>query len=496
MKDFDYSANATPSFAHYLTQIGEIGFVEEVVHSIINVSGIPGAKPNEVVLFENGSMGQVFSIFPDKVDILLLSQKNVAVGTKVVRTGMLLQIPLTDLYLGRIINPLGQALDGGKLIEATDRSAPVDTQPHGIIGRRPVTEQLETGVAIADMVVPIGKGQRELIIGDRKTGKTEFVMQTILSQAARGGITIYAVIGQRQIDILKRAEFLKEKNILGKCVLVGTSSNDPSGLIFLTPYSAMSIAEYFRDKGMDVLLILDDLTTHAKFYREISLLAKRFPGKGSYPGDIFYVHAKIIERAGNYQRGSITCLPLAESVMGDLSGYIQTNLMAMTDGHMFFDIDRYNRGVRPAINPFLSVTRVGHQTQGTLLKDASRSISGFLVEYEKMKTFTHFGAEAGDTVRDVLEKGSRLDALFNQSESKLLPVNTSILITAGIWAGVWNEVEISAIKSIFERVTLLYLTDGGYKNDVDMILANHDTFEKLVTTIKRDNAILVGRLNQ
>lgn len=482
-------------FDSYLNKIGEIGFVDEIVHSIAYVSGIPNAKPNEVIIFEGGEVGSVISLSPEKVEVLLLSRHQIKVGNRVTRTGDLFQVPIGSGILGRVIDPLGRPTDSTIPINDV-KLAPIDNQPHGIIGREPVSKPLETGVTLVDMVVPLGKGQRELIIGDRKTGKSEFLLQMVYAQATKGTICIYALIGQKQIDIKKRQEYLEEKKIMDKCIIVASSSSDPSGLIYLTPYTAMTVAEFFRDQGMDVLLILDDMTTHARYYREISLLAHRFPGRDSYPGDIFYAHARLIERAGNFKRGSITCFPVAESVLGDLSGYVQTNLMAMTDGHIFFDIELFNQGKRPAVNPGLSVTRVGHEAQTPVERDLSRELMSFLVNYERMQQFMHFGAEAGETVKSVLRLGTKVDAFFSQKQDQVIPININILIIAGLWVGIWNEVEVDNLKKEMEQIILSYQTDPTYKSQVDQFVSKSDSFKSIIESLRQDGQIIISKVRR
>ena len=478
MKDFNY----------FLDYTGEMGYVEEVMSSIVYVSGLPDAKPQESVIFENGDLGQVISLKRKYIEVLIFGSNKIRVGTKVARTDEMLQFPVGDEYLGRMVNPLGVPLDNGKDLILSKFSA-VDTQPHGIVGRKQVEKPLETGVTVVDLVIPLGKGQRELIIGDRKTGKTEFLLHVIYNQAIKGSVCIYSIIGQRQEDIKKRYEYIIEKKIEKNCVVVASCSSDPSGLIYLTPFSGMTIAEYFRDKGFDVLLILDDMTTHARIYREISLLARRFPGRDSYPGDIFYLHSRIMERAGNFKRGSITCLPVAETIMGDLSGYLQTNLMGMTDGHIFFDIDLYNQGKRPSISPFLSVTRVGHRPQTLLLRDVSRQLLSFLVSYERMKQFMHFGAEAEETIKGIIDLGKRIDIFFDQSDDSNISININVLILAGIWAGLWAEEELSNIKNSFEGIILNYSTNPEYKKRVDALIDSVRSFSDIVNKLRIDDSI-------
>jgi F-type H+-transporting ATPase subunit alpha len=318
----------------------------------------------------------------------------------------------------------------------------------------------------------------------------------VTTQARLGTVCIYAVIGQKQIDIRKLYEFFVSEKVIQNTIIVATSSSDSAGLIYLTPYSAMTIAEFFRNQGVDVLLILDDMTTHARNYREISLLARRFPGRSSYPGDIFYVHAKLIERAGSFKKGTITCLPVAESVLGDLSGYIQTNLMSMTDGHIFFDIDLFSQGKRPAVNPFLSVTRVGHQTQTPLQRDVSRELSVFLVTYDRMKQFMHFGAEVGVTAKNILNLGEKVDAFFNQPGIKTVGININILIMAGLWANAWSETKVNEFKMEMEQLILLYATDENYKKEVDQLIDSSKIFSEIVTKLRRDNRLITSNIKK
>jgi len=483
MKDFNY----------YLENVGEIGFVEQTVHSVVYVSGLPGVSHNEFLLFETGEEGQVFSLNKEYVEVLLFSNKSVQVGTKVVRTGKLLNVPVGQGILGRMIDPMGRPLDGKGELKNVSLSV-TDRTPPKIMARATPIKPMETGVSLVDIVVPLAKGQRELIVGDRKTGKTEFLLQTMLAQALNGAVCIYSVIGQKRADTLSLLKFFEDRKTMKNTVIVATSSSDMSGLIYLTPFSAMSIAEHFRDQGLDVLVVLDDMTTHARVYREISLLSRRFPGRSSYPGDIFYLHAKLMERAGNFKKGSITLLPVAESIMGDLSGYIQTNLMSMTDGHIFFDIDLYNEGKRPAVNPFLSVTRVGHQVQTKLLKDVSREVTSFLVAYDRMKQFLHFGAEVGPQAKAILSLGAKVDVFFNQANFSSVNMSVNILILAGLWAGLWDEVETFNLKRSLERIILTYNTNETYQKEVGSLLAGFGQFSEIVTHLRREGDIIKSKL--
>jgi F-type H+-transporting ATPase subunit alpha len=331
-------------YNHYLKQFGEYAEVTEITYPIVKATGLPGVKIKEIVMFETGEMGQVYDLSSDSIRIILFAPIAVKVGTKVSRTDSQLQIPVRKDLFGKVLNPFGTPVIS-RINEKTaaDQYLPVDISPLSIDARVKITKPLITGTAIVDIVIPIGKGQRELVLGDRKTGKSTFVLSTINNQIANGAVAIYAAIGSKKSDIKSLEEFmnadpLRKQNM----IMVATSAYDSPGLIFLTPYTAMTLAEYYRDQGRDVLIIMDDLLTHAKFYREFALLAESFPGRDSYPGDVFHIHAKLLERAGNFkhpEKGdvSITCLPIAETQDADLTGYIISNLMSITDGHLFFD---------------------------------------------------------------------------------------------------------------------------------------------------------------
>jgi F-type H+-transporting ATPase subunit alpha len=480
MKDYQY----------YLNQTGEIGYVNRIIHSLAYVEGIPGARASEVVMFKSGGLGLILSLFEDYVEVLLLTDLDVKVGDEVSRTGQHLEVPLGDELLGKMINPLGLSINGEKVVNKPKEMRPVDSEPLSILGRVEVKTPLETGVKIVDLVVPLGKGQRELVVGDRKTGKTLFLMQSMLSQAKLGTICIYAAIGKRQGEVKNTIDFVKENKIEDRVVIVTTGSADPAGLIYLTPYTAMTIAEYFRDQGKDTLVIMDDLTAHASYYREISLLARRFPGRSSYPGDIFYIHAKLMERAGNFEKAAITALPVAESALGDLSGYIQTNLMAMTDGHIFFDIDRYNRGIRPAVNPFLSVTRVGLQAQSPLVRDLNRQLSSFLVHLEDLRDFMHFGAEVSESLKKTLNLGSRVEEFLRQPQLSVVPVNIAIFLVAAIWGGYAKDSEQAEWRSIYNNVFQKYTQNAQFRQLVDSVVMGSPSFSELMTAISKQEGAL------
>ena len=480
MKDFNY----------YLNSIGEIGYVEQTTSSIIYASGLPYVKPGELVLFENKGLGQVLSLERDSVEILVFSKHLLTSGTKIVRTNEFLKIPLGIELLGNVIDPLGKSLEDKLLItNPSTIFGSINTLPSGITTRIIINRHFVTGVPIVDLVIPLGYGQKELIIGDRKTGKTDFLLQSVLSQARLGNICVYAAIGKRKLDIKKLKDVFAKYEIMDRIVIVASGSQDPTGLIFLTAYSAMTISEYFRDQGSDVLLVLDDLSTHAKFYREIALLGKKFPGRNSYPGDIFYTHASLLERAGNFLTGkgekAITCLPVAETMQGDLSGYIQTNLMSMTDGHLYFDTDLFAKGRRPAINPFLSVTRVGKQTQSNTKRDINREILSFLTLFEKMQSFTHFGAELNEATKVTISVGEQIIKFFQQPSSTTIPINAQILLFCLLWLNVVQKFSFFDKEEDLEKIIRLYETREDFRKYTDTMIDTATSYNNLLGIIRQ-----------
>jgi len=474
-------------FNSYLNETEEIGYVEQVADAIIYVSGLPKIKPEEIVIFETGDFGQVFSIEPETVEILIFSKNPIKPGTRVTRTNEILKIPTGYELLGRVIDPLGLSIDTIKPMKSPVKTMPVNIRPAGITKRRTITKTLETGVLIVDLAIPLGHGQRELVIGDRKTGKTSFLTRTILNQTARGNICVYAAIGKKKLDVKKIEKFFAKQGVLDKMVIVASGSEDSTGLTYLTPYTAMTVSEFFRDEGKNVLLVLDDLSTHAKFYREIALLGKRFPGRNSYPSDIFYAHARLLERSGNFTtdkgEASITCLAVAETAQGDLSGYIETNLMSMTDGHLYFDKDLFYLGRRPAINPFLSVTRVGRQTQDNLRREITREIMSFLNLYEKMQSFVHFGAELNDNIKITLATGAKIINFFTQYTNDVMPLNLQIVLFSMLWGNLWGLGQLTKVKDDMQKIIKAYQTNKLVKDQIDNLVTN-DSFNKLIGIIK------------
>lgn len=484
-------------FQTYLDEIGEVGMVRSIVDPIVLVDGLPGVHIDEFVVFESGMKGLVLSIKEDFVEVIVFSQKMPGHRERVIRTNSSISIPVSESLLGNVIDALGVPtdLDAGKL--ETEEMRQVNVHPSGISGRKEISRPFETGVSVVDLVIPLGMGQRELVIGDRKTGKTQFLLQTMLNQAKKDTVCIYAAIGKRRKDILNTIEFINKNKISHNVVILHALGGTSLGEIYISPYSAMTIAEYFRDKGRDVLLILDDLTSHAKYYREMSLVAKKFPGRASYPGDIFYLHSKLLERAGNFIIGenkysSITCLPVADAIEGDISGYIQTNLMSITDGHLFFDKEMFMKGSRPAINYFLSVTRVGRQTQSKLRWGLNRELDTFLSLYDKTQNFIHFGAELSQSIKTTLNIGEKILSFFNQSSNRVLSINLQIILFCMIWVGAWSDKSSTAMKIDVEKFSAKYNRDEAFKNKIDNIVNNSSDFNTLLGEVRANISNLLS----
>lgn len=486
---------------HYieaLNILGETGFVTEVTPPIVRIKGLPYVKYNEIVYFESGEMGFVTSLDADFCEVLVFSRDPIIAGCQVSRSGTTIQLPVGDDYIGKRIDPLGRSTVSDTYIASNKLSLPIERTAPGLDTREKITRPFETGVSVVDMMIPLGCGQRELVLGDRHTGKTEFLLQTLLTQARKGTLCIYANIGKKRADIGRVENFVHNFNLESNVVIMSTSSTDPLGMIYIAPYSAMTLAEYFVETGRDVLVILDDLSTHAKFYREISLISRRFPGRNSYPGDVFYTHSRLLERAGNFMTKSgirsITCLPVADTIESDISGYIQTNLMSITDGHVYFDHELFEQGRRPAVNYFLSVTRVGRQTQNKIRWGINRELSSFLTLYDKTQRFVHFGAEVNEGIKTTLSMGARILTFFDQPMGSIVDQELQIVLFCLIWVGSLTFDSTSKIKYIRDKAKELYDTNGNFKMMIDRLLSESTDFNSLLGKISSQSKELTRYL--
>ena len=475
------------NYKYYLEKFGEYGEVIEVRHSLVVVEGLPNLKINEMVFFENDSFGQITDISDGLCRVALLKKSSqIKSGDKVSRTDSLLMIPVGEEFLGTMIDPLGEIIfpENKKIQKAEQRA--VERGIGGIDKRAKIDKQLLTGVTLVDMLLPLGNGQKELVIGDRKTGKTSFLLTLTKNQIKLGKTVIFAAIGKKKTDINKILNYFISEKILDKIIFIVSGSDDSENLIYLTPYTAMTMVEYFRDRGTDTLVVFDDLSTHAKIYRQIALNSDKFPGRESYPGDIFYLHAHLLERAGNFRMGtrtvSITCLPVAETIEGDLSGYITTNLMGITDGHIYFDLSIFTKGRRPAINLPLSVTRVGRQTQAPIYQQANHEITAFLSEYESLQNLAHFGAELSPNVKRVITRGERIIQVFDQKYSEIISSEMQLILLALAYSESFFDVDISKLK---EKL----LKTGNIK--LEKQIENIKTFTELLEYLEKNKKFLI-----
>jgi len=479
------------SYKFCIEKVGEIGIVEEVNGMLMHVKGLPGASVDEGVSFENGDHGVITALNPEYVEVLSLSGTTAAPESKLARTGRALTITVGDGLLGHTVSALGLIISQKKIKSDLTETRMIETKPIGIVGRKKINNFLATGTCVVDLMVPIGMGQRELVIGDRKTGKTHFLLQTAVNQARAGTVCVYALIGKTKTEIKSIQDYFREQKVSQNCVLVASGSYDGPGEIYVTPFTAMTIAEFFRDRGQNVLIILDDLTTHAKYYREISLVGGRFPGRQSYPGDVFNVHSRLVERAGNFDINgkavSITCLPVSEMSEGDMTGYIETNLMSMTDGHIYFDHDLYTKGKRPAVNVFLSVTRVGKQTQNKLTKEVSHEVMNALKRYEDMQKFLRFGSELTDNIRRCIFIGDKILRFFSQVEAQLFDQPVQVILVGLIWVEIWDGVG-------GERLAWAYKEDMNVKVMIDDIFSQSANFADLQENVKRESKFFLHYL--
>lgn len=465
-------------------QKSQQGTVISVRYPIVQVDGLDNAYSGEIVHFEDGGFGQIISLGKERVSIMMFGKNIPRIGTAVESRDRSLTLQLCPDIIGKIIDPLGTHLGEEHQCEhhpENKEHRTIDVPPPHLEQRAPINQPLKTGVAIADLLLPLGKGQRELIVGDRKTGKSTFLVQTARMQIAQGSVVVYACIGKKSHEIKELLETFAHFNLSSQSCMVISTADDTPSTITLTPFTAMTVAEYLRDQGKDVVVILDDLSVHAQFYREIALLARRFPGRDSYPGDMFFVHARLLERAGNFHlqpstshqatTASITCLPVAVTREGELTNFIVSNLISITDGHLFFHTDLFTRGLRPAIHTGLSVTRVGKQTQTPLEREMNYALSLFLTQYEKTRGLAHFGAELTEYTRQILVKGDLLFAFFNQTKEIQLPPALSVFFAGCIYFDWFNEVPPKDLLAKRDHCIARYNSDPTVRKMIDDLLS-------------------------
>lgn len=413
----------------------EVGYVISVRDFLVHIDGLPGVHINDIVENEAGIRGFVSALYDNSVEVLILDEGEIVPGQLFKRSKSRLSLKVGTFLLGRAINPLGVPIDGRGVASennSDDQILELDTQARGIQSRRFITEQFVTGLTLVDTLIPIGKGQRELIVGDAHSGKTTFLIDLIVNQKSNDIVCIYASIGKPSITVRNLIDILNTNQAFDSTVIIGASSSDPAPLIFLVPQAAFTVAEYFQSKGKDVLLILDDLGNHAKIYREISLIGNKSPGRESYPGDIFYQHAHLVERAGSFKKeyggGSITALPVIELNLNDFTTFIPTNLMSMTDGHFMFKAALHNQGQTPAIDISLSVSRVGRQTQNRVQNLLSQRVRQLLAQAVELETISRFSSELSFETQLTLHQKALIEEIIRQDSLTFIPIEIQAIL--------------------------------------------------------------------
>src|SRR6188508_3772286 len=430
--------------------VAEVGTVVSLGDGIARVHGCQRAMAGEMLEFPKGVFGIALNLEEDSVGAVLLGEYlEIKEGDPVKRTGRIISVPVGDEMLGRVVNALGQPLDGkGPIL--TKQFLPIERLAPGVVDRQPVKEPLQTGLKAIDGMVPIGRGQRELIIGDRQTGKTAVAVDTIINQRGKGVICIYNAIGQKQSTVAQVVRTLEEYDAMSYTIVVAATASDPAPMLYIAPYSACALGEFFRDSGRHALVVYDDLSKHAQAYREISLLLRRPPGREAYPGDVFYLHSRLLERAAKLKKelggGSLTALPIIETQAGDLSAYIPTNVISITDGQIFLEADLFNQGVRPAINVGNSVSRVGGSAQIKAMRQVAGTLRLDLAQFRELAAFAQFGSDLDKATLNQLNRGRRLVEVLKQPQYQPLTVGKQVIIIYAANTGVLDAVPVERVR--------------------------------------------------
>ena len=431
-------------------QLGDVGTVVTVGDGIVRIHGLEKCMLNELLEFENGVQCMAMNLEQDFVGAVMLgSDEDIKEGSTVKRTGSIVSVPVGEELLGRVVNSLGQPIDGKGAILAKE-TRPIEKIASGIITRKPVTVPLQTGIKAIDSMIPIGRGQRELIIGDRQTGKTAIAIDTIINQKGKDVICIYVAIGQKNSTVAGVVEQLRAGGALDYSIVVSATASELAPLQYIAPYSGCTMGEYFMEKGKDVLVVYDDLSKHAVAYRTLSLLLKRPPGREAYPGDVFYLHSRLLERAArlneNYCGGSLTSLPIIETQAGDVSAYIPTNVISITDGQIYLESELFNAGVRPAVNPGISVSRVGGNAQIKAMKKVAGTLKLDYSQYRELQSFAQFGSDLDKDTKDRLAKGERIVEVLKQDQNSPLEVEEQVVIIYAVINNFLKDIAVDKIK--------------------------------------------------
>ncbi|MCC7160799.1 F0F1 ATP synthase subunit alpha [Candidatus Nomurabacteria bacterium] len=473
----------------------KVGKVLEVFDGIAKVSGLSDIKSSEMVTFLGGEIGVALNLEEDAIGVIILGDfSKIKEGDEVKATGRILEIPVSNNILGRVVNAAGIPIDGKGAIKS-EKTYPIEKVAPGVVTRLSVDQPVATGIKVIDAIIPIGRGQRELIIGDRQTGKTAIAIDTILNQKGQNMICVYVSIGQKDSKLRKIETRLEEGGAMAYTVIVSAGASEAASLSYIAPYTGVSIAEYFMDQGKDVLIIYDDLSKHAVAYREISLLLRRPPGREAYPGDVFYLHSRLLERAcrrnEKYGGGSITALPIIETQAGDVSAYIPTNVISITDGQIFLETDLFYKGIRPAVNVGLSVSRVGSSAQIKAMKKVAGTLKLDLAQFRELEAFAQFGSDLDDNTKRQLERGKRAIEVLKQLQYAPMKTEHQVVVLYALTKGYMDDVAIDKIKE-FEKGLIDYSERNAkvfYKQVLEKKMwdeKGEEELKKVITDFKGD----------
>lgn len=475
-------------------EVVEVGTVVEVGDGIARVYGLEKVMAGELVEFENGVLGLALNVEESNVGVVILGEySDIREGGQVKRTGQIMQVPVGDAMIGRVVNPLGMPVDGKGPI-ATTEFRPVEYKAPGVMARKSVHEPMQTGIKAIDAMIPIGRGQRELIIGDRQTGKTSIAIDAILNQKGSGMKCIYVAIGQKQSTVAQVVETLRRNGALEYTIVVTASASEPSPLLYIAPYAGAAMGEYFMFKGEHVLIVYDDLSKQAAAYRELSLLLRRPPGREAYPGDVFYLHSRLLERAAKLNDelggGSMTALPFIETQASDVSAYIPTNVISITDGQIFLEADLFYAGQRPAINVGISVSRVGSSAQIKAMKKVAGTLRLDLAQYRELQAFAQFGSDLDKSTKARLDRGARMMEILKQDVNQPLAVEMQVVSLYTAVKGYLDDIPVSDVQR-FEKEFLLYMQSNhdsilqSIRDTKDLVADNETALKAAIEQFKK-----------
>jgi F-type H+-transporting ATPase subunit alpha len=469
------------------TQTEKIGTVVEVGDGVAKISGLSDAMASEMLEFPGGVYGVALNLEEDSIGAMILGDyTGIKEGDIVKSTGKILSVPVGEMMIGRVVNPLGVAIDGKGEIKS-EIFYPVEKIASGVITRKSVSVPVQTGIKAIDAVIPVGRGQRELIIGDRQTGKTAVAIDTIINQKGQDLICIYVAIGQKESKIARIVAELEKRGAMEYTIMVVAGASDPASLSFISPYAGCAMGEYFLDKGQDVLIIYDDLSKHAWAYRQISLILRRPPGREAYPGDIFYLHSRLLERSArlneDYGGGSITALPIIETQAGDVSAYIPTNVISITDGQIYLETELFYKGIRPALNVGLSVSRVGSAAQTKAMKKVAGKLRLDLAQFRELEAFAQFGSDLDENTRKQIERGRRTVEILKQDQYEPMAMENQVAILYALTNGFIDDVEMEKVKS-WENDFQKYLKSSK-KDVLDLIAQKKELSDDVVVELEK-----------